>query len=405
MTQPIVVKDPDHGVGLKKMEEMLPTTFHRFPNLPTELRLNIWKAACFPCTANQRGLHYIDLRTLAERLIAGVVIFNRDSMEMRALHPDFQTSPKDQQVVGRANRSAYMWDAGLWKACRESREIISMHFQLNIWRGTQGKGIDPLELDQGLSKACRQHLSKELLDSLTPEDLEEIFGKRQSPESSADEREPFLPTGLLFRSQEDAERFIVMPTRDLFCIKTGGDPRSQLPVTVVDPHLHVPCPNGQKIVLRQSFNLVLEYGWGNALYIYLLNKAARWGPHWRVKEDTVFYDCDYAYVEVDNNYFGFYPAEPAETSAMLRFLWRVWKLWTVAFCEDCTDDEICMICRDVPGFDLTKNVKVLVRHEKEAAGDQLEDRLDELDKMDNGNDCEIEHESEDGKEAKVASEF
>ncbi|KAF5552087.1 hypothetical protein FPHYL_9034 [Fusarium phyllophilum] len=442
MMQPMAVEDPDHGVGLKQTEkmpalsanEMSPMTFHRFRNLPTEVRLMVWKAACFPYAADQRGLHYIDLETVEKNLIDGVLIIDIGSMEMKALHPDFQTSPNEQRVVGCAKRSAYMWDAGLWKACRESRDVIFMHFQLNIWRGPQGKDIDPLELDECLSKACRPYFEDRASGS--DEELYEMYEERPDHESSVHEREPFLHTCLVPHSQEHAERFMVMPTRDLFRIKNLS--KSQLPVSIDSPRLHSRCPNGRKIVLLRAFNLVFEFdnswlddfpeswrelqkeesprglfaswvedrmeGWGDAPCIYLLNKAARWGPHWWVKDDTVFHDCDNAYVEVDNNYFGFYPGKPAEASAMLQFLWHVWALRNVAFCRECTHDEICMMCNHDPSFDMTGFVKVLVRHEVEPARGQIEDRVDELGELENGNDCEIEHESEDGKEGQEASE-
>ncbi|KAF5610647.1 uncharacterized protein FSUBG_2908 [Fusarium subglutinans] len=381
MPQPTVVKDPDDGAGPKQTEdmpalcakEMCPTAFHLFPNLAPELRLKIWKAACFPYAANHRGLHYIDLKNIDE-ISGDAVVVSMTSMEVEALHPHFQTSANEQQVVGCANRSAYMWDGGLWKACRESREVISTHFRLEIWRGTQEKYIDPLKLDEGLNQACQPYPSERDLHA-------ELNEKRPDHEGSVHKREPFLPTCLLFRNQEHAERFMVMPTRDLFCIK---DPkRSLLPLTLEASRLHVPCPNGKKIVLRHSFNLVLEFdtswndefpltwkelreedspqglfatwaqtcmwGDGNAPWIYLLNKAARWGPYWRVKDDVIFYDCD--------------------------------------------------------GFDLSEYVKVLVRHEEEPAGDQIEERVDELDVLDDGNDREIEHEGEDGEDGKEASKL
>ncbi|KAF5989766.1 hypothetical protein FBULB1_611 [Fusarium bulbicola] len=443
MPQPTVVKDPDDVAGPKQTEdmpalcakEMCPTAFHLFPNLAPELRLKIWKAACFPYAANHRGLHYIDLKNVDE--ISGDAVIGMNSMEMKALHPDFQTSANEQQVVGCANRSAYMWDGGLWKACRESREVISTHFRLKVWRRTQENEIDPLELDEGLIQACQPYLYGRYSEESTSEDDEELYEKRPDHEGSVHDCEPFLPTCLLFRNQGHAERFMVMPTRDLFCIK---DPkRSLLPLTLEASRLHVPCPNGKKIVLRHSFNLVLEFdtswndeflltwkelreedsprglfaswaetcmwGDGNATWIYLLNKAARWGPYWRVKDDVIFYDCDDAYVEVTNDWFGFYPAKPAEASAMLTFLFCVWRLQTLSYCRNCTDDEICSLCRYVPGFDLSEYVKVLVRHEEEPAADQIEERVDELDELDDCNDREIEREGEDGEEGKEASEL
>ncbi|RKL33129.1 hypothetical protein BFJ72_g10145 [Fusarium proliferatum] len=300
MTQPMVVEDPDHGVGLKQTKEMptlsaeeIPlTTFHSFPNLATELRLKIWKAACFPYAATKRGLHYINLESIWGNEISGELITEMAAMEMKALHSDFQTSSNLQGVPG-------------------NRLLHSFNLVLEFNAGW--------------------------LDNFP-----ESWNKLKEEESS----------------------------RGLFATWAEG------------------CMRGR----------------GNASCIYLLNKAARWGPHWWVKDDIVFHDCGDAYVEVDNEYFGFFPGKPAEASAMLQFLWRVWALRTVAFCEDCTHDEICEICQLDPGFDMTEFVKVLVRHEKEPARGQIEDRADELDELAKGNDCKVEHDSEDDKEVQEASE-
>ncbi|EWG54739.1 hypothetical protein FVEG_12869 [Fusarium verticillioides 7600] len=392
MTQPMVFKHPDHGGGLKQIEEMPALSanevslavFHLFQNLPTELRLKIWKAACFPHTSSQQGLHYIDLASIGDDLRSWI-----GPMEMKALHPDFPTSRNGQRVVGRANRSAHMWDAGLWKACQESREVISSHFRLKLWCNTQNSGLEPLESDECLGKACQPYPSQLISEELTSEDDEELSEKRPGDGDSVLEPELFLPTCPFPSNQEHEEPFMVMPTRDLFCIQDPG--KHLLPLVLKDARLNVPCPGGKTIVLRHSFNLALEekspravfanwaqtcnWSKGNAPCIYLLNKAARSGSGWCVNKEAVFHDCDDAYVEVQNHYLDNFPVKPAEASAMLGFLWLVWNLWTVAFCN-CTDDEICMMCNHGLGLDLTKYVKVLVRQEEEPARYQIEDRVD-----------------------------
>ncbi|KAF5581151.1 tetracycline resistance [Fusarium pseudocircinatum] len=194
--------------------------FHLFPNLPTELRLKIWKSACFPYATNQRGIHYIDLASIGDDLRSWIGLPTKAPMEMKALHHDFSTSHSGQRVVGRANRSAYMWDAGLWKACKESREIISTPFQLKLWRSTQNSDLEPLELDECLSKACQPYPSQLYSEEPASEDDEELYEKRPGDEDSVLEPEPFLPTCLPSSNQEHADRFMVMPIRDLFCIQT-----------------------------------------------------------------------------------------------------------------------------------------------------------------------------------------
>jgi hypothetical protein len=65
-----------------------------------ELRLQIWEAACLPSTSSCPGLHYINVK------LGKAVIWDLDS-------------------TGRPNRSAYMIDGGLWRAVKESREVIT----------------------------------------------------------------------------------------------------------------------------------------------------------------------------------------------------------------------------------------------------------------------------------------
>ncbi|KAH7147907.1 hypothetical protein DER46DRAFT_515492 [Fusarium sp. MPI-SDFR-AT-0072] len=236
--------------------------FHPFPNLPPELRLQIWKSACFPFTANEPGLHYADLANLPDKNLREAEDLYWSPIGMIALLPDFQTSPKPLESVRRPNRSVYMWDAGLWKACRESRGVIAAHCHLHI-----------------------------------------------SPKG-----EPSFPNCLFLRNKEPAEPLMVMPTRDIFCTKNLGLP--SLPPSLYYTRLHSLGLGGQITSIRHPFNLALEFdsswndefpsdwyqlkrensprgllvAWlesyrednGDEACIYLLNKAARWGPNWKV---------------------------------------------------------------------------------------------------------------------------
>ncbi|KAF5254868.1 hypothetical protein FANTH_364 [Fusarium anthophilum] len=74
--------------------DMSPDTFHPFPNLPVEIRLQIWEDACFDWGCGRFGLHYIQLNE---------------------------------------NRSAFLWHAGLWTACKESRDIVGKHWSSQGW--------------------------------------------------------------------------------------------------------------------------------------------------------------------------------------------------------------------------------------------------------------------------------
>ncbi|KAF5000434.1 hypothetical protein FGRMN_1765 [Fusarium graminum] len=84
---------------------MIPSVFHPFARLPVELRLQIWEAACVRFPASHRGLQYIDVR----------------DGEAVPIACDWPKAP-GQFTTTNSNRSAYLIDGGLWRACKESRE-------------------------------------------------------------------------------------------------------------------------------------------------------------------------------------------------------------------------------------------------------------------------------------------
>ncbi|KAI7763759.1 hypothetical protein LZL87_011616 [Fusarium oxysporum] len=96
-------------------------TFYPLPRLPTEIQLQIWKAACIVSAIpgyesyEQTGLHYVNVDT--------VKTGGRDRLTLRAL--DNNQGPNGDEEVPNNNRSAYMWDGGLWGACKLSREVIT----------------------------------------------------------------------------------------------------------------------------------------------------------------------------------------------------------------------------------------------------------------------------------------
>ncbi|KAG5748176.1 hypothetical protein H9Q70_009165 [Fusarium xylarioides] len=94
---------------------MSQATFHPFPNLPVEIRLQIWGNACFDWRGGRSGLHYIKLN---------------EDRQLAPLNCEWQTT-------GPRNRSAYLWHAGLWTACKESRDIAGKHWSSQGWSDVQ----------------------------------------------------------------------------------------------------------------------------------------------------------------------------------------------------------------------------------------------------------------------------
>ncbi|KAH7192866.1 uncharacterized protein B0J16DRAFT_316549 [Fusarium flagelliforme] len=95
------------------------SSFESFPDLPTELRLQIWGEACYEACrereASHPGIQYTTVRQSSS---------TRISLVHQPVHLD-----------GKA-RSGTMRDGGLWLACKESRDVIREHCS----NGPGGKG-------------------------------------------------------------------------------------------------------------------------------------------------------------------------------------------------------------------------------------------------------------------------
>ncbi|SCV39107.1 uncharacterized protein FFB14_07097 [Fusarium fujikuroi] len=110
---------------------MSPNTFHLFSELPCELRLQIWESAI-----KKRTTHIYDYST-----------WNWDSVGLESLMPQAQKKqsyginyvrfvntgdfiPLDcsWNKPRPTNRSAYLWHAGLWMACKESHEVMRKYW-------------------------------------------------------------------------------------------------------------------------------------------------------------------------------------------------------------------------------------------------------------------------------------
>ncbi|RYC89139.1 hypothetical protein BFJ63_vAg8095 [Fusarium oxysporum f. sp. narcissi] len=308
---------------------------------------------------------------------------------MTALHPDFKNSPEIQESIGRANRSAHIWGVDLWEACKESRDVIATRFQLKLWGGIQDKGLGPLDVDESLSKACQ--LYPQYVKFLSDTEGEDMPGTGSDDRDAVHDRKLCLPTCLFPQHEDHADRFMVMPTRDVFCVKNTG--LSSLPVSLRAPRLHVLCPTGQHIIFRHSFNLALEFdsswndelprtwrqlkvedspqslltrwvetcmrGCGNAPWIYLFNKDAHCGPGWHVNGGAVFHDCGHAYVAVylDPHPDKEYPDLPKETPAMLDFVHHLLRLFDLSVFDDGNLAKTYMF----DGFVPDNYIKILIR--------------------------------------------
>ncbi|KJZ69037.1 hypothetical protein HIM_11580 [Hirsutella minnesotensis 3608] len=172
-------------------------TFDLFCQLPCELRLQIWQHAIRP---DGRGLHRFSLfntKTDKYQGLKDLAISNAGKRSRRARHeaaaprapPDTHDHQRHQQQLHswtRGNSSAYLWDAGLWTACRESREIMMWHFRVRDCNQARHKAL------RGPGFWSPSALAEELQDA---------------------------PTMTLARENGVEWQFMVRPHRDLFCLE------------------------------------------------------------------------------------------------------------------------------------------------------------------------------------------
>ncbi|KAH7235010.1 uncharacterized protein BKA55DRAFT_544194 [Fusarium redolens] len=144
-------------------------TFHPFPRLPTEIQLQIWGVACISSTISrdayneQPCLHYVNVDTYKTK--------ERDQLNIRAI--DNQRAPLFDGQNPINNRSAYMWDGGLWMAFKQSHEVTTKQ-SYPIWA----------------------RLRK-------------------------NEYYPGRPAILATRDARDPHKYMVFPRLDIFCIRTA----------------------------------------------------------------------------------------------------------------------------------------------------------------------------------------
>ncbi|KAL7908072.1 hypothetical protein GGI35DRAFT_53283 [Trichoderma velutinum] len=117
---------------------MMHSRFRQFLDLPLELRLLIWKHALRPLDQNRPGAHFFSLihRTdgdEAMRLSTKCKSFGNKSCIYYHLAAPKLGSSKGSHSWTNNNPSAYLWDFGMWSACRESRGVIKAHYKTQGW--------------------------------------------------------------------------------------------------------------------------------------------------------------------------------------------------------------------------------------------------------------------------------
>ncbi|KAF5989760.1 tetracycline resistance protein [Fusarium bulbicola] len=287
------------------------STFKPFPRLPTELRLEIWKSACLPYSSRiEGGLHYVAVD------VVDTQGFRREDYKhpvtddpnleghdydyegigyvtMRALESPGGEPANSLSPVKPVNKSAYLWDAGLWLACKESREVVSKHLNLKEWL------------------ACRQ---------------------QPLPRGESAWYDKSFPSAIVPQNKSEKRCPLVKPDSDMFCIDTSN--LESVPLCSLDMMLLAPFFGTKKFTVIGCWNIAFKFdrSWNDSfpsswsdlmkredsmrsrlatsLYyqemavsatpsLWLIDDDVHWIARHRQRCPTVWRDLEHEYVEID----------------------------------------------------------------------------------------------------------
>ncbi|KAF6810760.1 hypothetical protein CPLU01_15235 [Colletotrichum plurivorum] len=172
------------------------TTFHGFPDLPAELRIQIWEGCIRP---DGQGVHFFTIETCFDPSPeqSGISYelkpqhYNIDGEEYETEHVAAPLFDADSQRSWTENNpSTYLIDAGLWTACRESREVMEKQFKTAFYREKRQESLKREPYCRGLRFYERDYKG--------------------------------APGTGRFRHNGEDWCFAVFPRRDLFCVQHSG---------------------------------------------------------------------------------------------------------------------------------------------------------------------------------------
>ncbi|KAH7246627.1 hypothetical protein BKA59DRAFT_528529 [Fusarium tricinctum] len=281
-------------------------TFHLFPKLPTEIRLAIWKHACFPRSQIDHGIQYVTVNIVKEDAEEEDLVIFDDNLEgyddELAVESDENgyitlTAPKlpfdTPAGPSRPNASACLWDVGLWTACHESRLAVAEYHNLKGWRELREQPINTTQTNAWYDQA--------------------------------------YPSTLIPHKEDKEWCPMVVPLFDIFCIDTTRI--RSIPKSLYSMKLLTPFLNTRTFTIRETWNIALKFdsSWitrfpstGSRLMkeetprgllanwlerfidevlqepsIWIIDDSVGWVASCEQNLNPVYRDCDDEYIQID----------------------------------------------------------------------------------------------------------
>ncbi|KAF5716050.1 tetracycline resistance protein [Fusarium globosum] len=246
-------------------------TFHEFRRLPAELRLKIWKEACLSRSTSEKGLHYVTVDivdTTGQWKESNVDPVTSDPniegqnydyegsayATLRALECPWEKTGDSQPPANPLNKSAYLWDAGLWSACKESREVIEKHLNVKEWLAHRGQS--------------------------RPRGQPTWYNKA-------------FPSAIVPKTKNDNWCPLVKPYGDIFCIDTCN--LDAVPDSFLEMMLLAPCLG------TKTFTVVGAWNIGFKPSLWIIDDNVRWVARSHQRFSTVWRDLEDEYVAIGWN--------------------------------------------------------------------------------------------------------
>ncbi|KAM0193524.1 hypothetical protein ACHAPI_007593 [Fusarium lateritium] len=287
------------------------TTFHRFAWLPAEIRIKIWKLACFPRSKVDRGIQYVtvNIENRDEEDEDDDVLLDKnlegydDELSVQGDEDGYitLTAPKRprkkpagvQPSSRRPNAAACLWDAGLQTACQESKFVVTEYYNFKRWLEMRERSRNNMWAEEWYDKD--------------------------------------YPSALVPHKRDKKWCPMVVPRHDIFCIDTS---RIQtLPKSLYSMKLLAPFLATRKFAIVESWNIALKFNrswnvdfpfredqlknektprgilanWLDRFQdevlpepsIWIIDDSVEWLPSPEQNYTPVYRDCDGDYVQAD----------------------------------------------------------------------------------------------------------
>jgi hypothetical protein len=293
-----------------KLPIMAPTTFHLFSQLPCELRLQIWESAIRNWTANIHDSSTWNWESLdAANSMPEAPKKRSYGINYVSLDNNGDGIPLDcsWNKPHPSNWSAYLWHAGLWMACKESREVMRKHWFNDPYSKSHPEYVQET-VNDGLWKWI--YGNEEGLDVIWNEWGREL-----------ESYEPWLMTtspGDMFCITPDNYRplarfklFLKRSNHKIYEYAVEFDPAWTSELAGLDKYRPTDRLSPTLALAIRIFCEIATQQMGLPSVIHLIDRYSGWKNVSKAEEPSVYYDCKHEYIPID-------PSNPLATNRLVR---------------------------------------------------------------------------------------